>query len=175
MRYFILYQDKGYTNIPRPVKWFQKLGPGDAMKSIQKFPDREIFMIETGEDPLFIDIMTEPVIMVTEKVKKCLQLYEPNIPFKEIVLLDRKKRITQNYFVPKFVELDCLTGRSEYTNWNYDLKYAELDRRKIGDKAIFTVKGPEKRNIIIRLDAAESLLRRGAKGFMLKETDVKGD
>ncbi len=175
MRYFILHQDQGYTNIPSPVKWFQKLGPGDAMKSIQKFPDREIFMMETGEDPLFIDIMTEPVIMVTKKVKKCLQLYEPNIPFKEIVLLDRKKRITQNYFVPKFVELDCLTDRSEYTNWNYDLKYAELDRKKIADKAIFTVNGPEKRNIIIRLDAAESLLRRGAKGFMLKETDVKGD
>lgn len=111
--------------------------------------------------------------MVTEKVKKCLKLYEPNMPFKEIVLLDRQKKMAQNYFVPRFVELDCLTKRSEYTNWNYDLKYTELDGKKVGDKAIFTIKGPEKRNIVVRLDVAESLLRRGAKGFLLKETDVK--
>lgn len=173
MRYFILEQDKGYTDIPEPVNWFQKLGPGDAMKSVQKFPDREIFMVKTGDSPLFIDFMTEPMVLVTEKVKKCLKLYEPNMPFKEIVLLDRQKKMAQNYFVPRFVELDCLTKRSEYTNWNYDLKYTELDGKKVGDKAIFTIKGPEKRNILVRLDVAESLLRRGAKGFLLKETDVK--
>lgn len=34
MRYFILKQDKGYTNIPDLVNLFQKLGPGDAMKSV---------------------------------------------------------------------------------------------------------------------------------------------
>lgn len=175
MRYFTLKQDRGYTNIPSPVSWFQKLGPGDAMKSVQNFPDREIFMVKTGDSPVFIDFMTEPMVMVTEKVKKCLQLYEPNMPFKEIVLLDSKKRMARNYFVPRFAELDCLTGRSEYTNWNYDLRYAELEVGKIRDKAVFTIKGPRKRNIVIRLDVAESLLRRGAKGFLLRETDVKGD
>ncbi|MDE5823396.1 MAG: hypothetical protein K2H91_01740, partial [Lachnospiraceae bacterium] len=86
-----------------------------------------------------------------------------------------KKRMARNYFVPRFAELDCLTGRSEYTNWNYDLRYAELEVGKIRDKAVFTIKGPRKRNIVIRLDVAESLLRRGAKGFLLRETDVKGD
>ena len=175
MRYFIIEQDKGYTDIPESVSWFQKLGPGDAMKSVQNFPDREIFMVKTGDSPVFIDFITEPMVMVTERVKKCLQLYEPNLPFKEIVLLDSKKRMARNYFVPRFSELDCLTGRSEYTNWNYDLKYAELDVGKIKDKAVFTIKGPQKRNIVIRLDVAESLLRRGAKGFLLRETDVKGD
>ena len=174
LRYFIIDQDKGYTDIPNPVNWFYKLGPGDAMKSIQKFPDREIFLIHTGDSPTYIDFMTEPMIMVTEKVKKCLQLYEPNMQFKEIVLLDREKKKSQNYFVPKFTELDCMTDRSTYTNWNYDVNYVELDEQKIGDKAIFILKGPEKRNIIVRLDVAESLLRRGTKGFILKETDVKG-
>lgn len=173
MRYFILEQDKGYADIPNPVNWFQKLGPGDAMKSVQNFPDREIFMVRTGDSPIFPDFMTDPMVMVTEKVKKCLWLYEPNIPVKEIVLLDRQKRMTRNYYVPKFAELDCLTEGSKYTNWNYDLEYAELDEEKIGDKAIFMLKGPEKRNIVARMDVVESLLRRGAKGFLPKETDVR--
>ena len=47
-----------------------------------------------------------------------------------------------------------MTDRSTYTNWNYDVNYVELDEQKIGDKAIFILKGPEKRNIIVRLDVA---------------------
>lgn len=172
MRYFLLEQDEGYINIPRPVNWFKKLTPGRAMESVKKLPNREIFGVETGEDPVFLDLMTDPLVLVSEKVKKCLSLYEPNMPFKEIVLLDRTKRVAQNYFVPTLAEIDCLTKNSEYTNWNYDLKYIELEKRKLRDKAIFTIKGPQKQKIVIRLDAAESLLRRGAKGLMLKEVEV---
>ena len=40
---------------------------------------------------------------------------------------------------------------------------------ELKDKAVFTVKGPQKLNIAVRLDAAESLLRRGVKGLMFKE------
>lgn len=173
MRYFLIEQDKGYANIPRSVNWFEKLAPGKAMESLRKLPDREIFGVDTGENPDFIDIMTEPLAMMSETVKKCLSLYEPNMPIKEIVLLDKKRRMTRNYFVPFLTELDCLAEGSEYTNWNYDLKKAVLDGKKLRDKAIFTIKGPQKQNIVIRLDAVESLLRRGAKGMMLKEVEVR--
>ena len=173
MRYFLLEQDSGYINIPRPVNWFEKLTPGKAMESVKKLPNREIFGIETGENPVFLDLMTNSMVLMSEKVKKCLSLYEPNMPFKEIILMDRKRRVVHNYFVPTLAEIDCLTENSEYTNWNYDLKYIELDSKKLRDKTIFTIKGPKKQKIVIRLDAAESLLRRGAKGMMLKEVEVE--
>ena len=109
MRYFLLEQDKGYTDIPVPLGWYEILAPGKAMESLKKLPRRTIFKIKTGE----------------------------------------------------------------YTNWNYDLKKAVLDGSKLKDKAVFTVKGPQKLNIAVRLDAAESLLRRGVKGLMFKEMEVK--
>ncbi len=173
MRYFLLRQDMGYANIPRPVNWFDKLIPGKAMESLRRIPDREVFRVKTGEQTVFIDFMADPFAMVSEKAKKCFSLFEPNMPFKEIVLLDKEKREAQNYFVPFFTELCCLTENSRYTNWNYDLNYIELDESKIRDKAVFILKGPKKQNIIIRLDAVESLLRREAEGFTLKEVEVR--
>ncbi len=145
MRYFLLEQDKGYTDIPVPLGWYEILAPGKAMESLKKLPRRTIFKIKTGENTVFLDFMTDPVVMVSEKVKECLELYEPNIPFKEIVLLDRRKKMSRGYFVPFLTEL----------------------------KAVFTVKGPQKLNIAVRLDAAESLLRRSVKGLMFKEMEVK--
>lgn len=173
MRYFLVDQDMGYVNVPRPVNWFDKLAPGKVMESLRRLPDREIFRIKTGENTTFIDFMADPFVMVSDKVKKCLSLFEPNMPFREIVLLDGERRAVQNYFVPFFPELDCLTENSEYTNWSYDLKYIELDESRLRDKVIFTLKGPQKQNTIIRLDAAESLLRRGVEGFLLKEVEVR--
>lgn len=173
MRYFLLEQDNGYANIPRPVNWFDKLLPGKVMESLRKLPDREIFWIETGENTAFIDYMSDPFIMVSEKMQKCISLFEPNMPFKEIVLLDGEKRAVQNYFVPFLPELDCLTENSEYTNWNYDLKYIELDESRLRDKVIFTLKGPQKQNTVVRLDAVESFLRRGIEGMMLREVEVR--
>ncbi len=173
MRYFLLEQDRGYVNIPVPSDWFSKLTPGKAMESLRRFPDREIFRVKTGEDSVFLDIMAEPFLMMSEKVKKCIALFEPNMPFREIVLLDGEKRRVKNYFVPFLTNLDCLAEESEYTNWNYDLKKAVLDSGVIKDKAIFTIKGPQKQNTVVRLDVAESLLRRKAKGFMLKEVEVR--
>lgn len=173
MRYFLLEQDKGYTDIPVPLGWYEILAPGKAMESLKKLPRRTIFKIKTGENTVFLDFMTDPVVMVSEKVKECLELYEPNIPFKEIVLLDRRKKMSRGYFVPFLTELNCLAEESEYTNWNYDLKKAVLDGSKLKDKAVFTVKGPQKLNIAVRLDAAESLLRRSVKGLMFKEMEVK--
>ena len=84
MRYFLLEQDKGYTDIPVPLGWYEILAPGKAMESLKKLPRRTIFKIKTGENTVFLDFMTDPVVMVSEKVKECLELYEPNIPFKEI-------------------------------------------------------------------------------------------
>lgn len=173
MRYFLLEQDKGYTDIPRPLNWFDVLAPGKAMESLKNMPEREIFRIESGKETFFLDLFTDPVVLASVKAKECIEMYEPNMTFKEVVLLDRKQGISKQYFVPFFTELDCLSKETEFTNWNYDLKKAVLDGEKLRDKVIFTVKGPQKLNIVIRLDAVESLLRRSVKGLMLKELEVK--
>lgn len=173
MRYFLLEQDRGYTDIPRPVNWFDVLAPGKVMESLKTLPERENFRVEAGEETVFLDLLTDPMVMVSEKVKECIELYEPNMPFKEIVLISRKRGMSKRYFVPFFTELDCLAKETVFTNWEYDLIKAVLDGQRLKDKAIFTVKGPQKLNIVIRLDAAESLLRRSVKGLMLKEVEVK--
>ena len=46
MRYFLLEQDKGYTDIPVPLGWYEILAPGKAMESLKKLPRRTIFKIK---------------------------------------------------------------------------------------------------------------------------------
>lgn len=176
MRYYILEQDKGYKELPKLINWFEQLTASNTKKpDINNIRNREIFKIEPNENTSYLDMLFFPFFMVTDKIRECLQLYEPNIKFKEIILLDRKNKKMQNYFIPSVTELDCLTANSEYTFGHVDLKYIEIEERKAGKKAIFKIKGVEKSYIIARLDVVESLLRRGAKGLMIRKVDVRND
>lgn len=173
MRYYILEQDMGYADIPKLMNWFVHLTASNTKSpDIKNLHNREIITMQTDEDTVCADILFSPIFMISDTVKECLALYEPNMQFKEIILLDQKRRKMQNYFLPSLEEIDCLTSRSEYTFGHVDLKYIELDKNRIGDKSIFKLKGVEKNYIIARLDVVESLLRRGGKGIMVRETDV---
>ena len=173
MRYYILEQDKGFTDVPKLVNWFEHLTVANTRKpDIQNIHQREIFQMQSGEDTVYVDILFSPILMVSDTVKECMALYEPNIQFKEVILLNQKRRRMQNYFLPSLEEIDCLTPKSEYTFGHMDLKYIEIDKDKVGDKAVFKLKGVEKSYIIARLDMVESLLRRGGKGIMVREINV---
>lgn len=173
MRYYILEQDKGYKELPKLINWFEQVTASKTKKpDINNIRNREIFKIEPNENTTYSDMLFFPFFMVTDKIKDCLQLYEPNLKFKEIILLDRKYKRMQNYFIPSLSELECLTVNSEYTFGHVDLKYIEIEESAVEKKAIFKIKGVEKSYILARLDVVESLLRRGAKGLMVREVDV---
>lgn len=174
MRYYLISQDKGYTNVPKIMDIFKTLSSNHAKQaSVKNLERRNIITMKTEAGAVNIDILAGGFFLVSEIVKECMVLYEPNMVFKEMILLDKKRKVKQHYFLPEFVEIDCLTENSEFSFGHLELKRIEIDEKKIKDKAVFRIAGIEKDYIIARLDVVESLLRRGIKGMAIEEVSVR--
>lgn len=174
MRYYWIKEDKNYTLAPQIKNWFgafdiRKLKPG----YYKEIPKRILFYIEANPNTIFIDILVFPFFLVSEKIRDCLSLFEPNLEFKEFILLDRSNRKAQEYFLPQFSERNCLTKNSQFNLDHSKLNYIELDPEQIKETSIFTLEGVKSRYVIARLDVIESMLRRNVKGLCIEEVNIQ--
>ncbi|RDY32218.1 hypothetical protein [Lachnotalea glycerini] len=171
MRFFMIEEDKEYVNKPQIKNWIKTIAPRDLyMREYSKIPKRALFHIEPHKNTVFIDIITIPFLLISKKIYSVVKKYEPNLQFKEIILLDRKYAKAEEYFLPILEKKDCLTEKSEFNLDHSVIKRAVIDCEKTDDRCIFTFN--QGSNItVIRLDLAESILRREAFGFYLKEVE----
>ena len=174
MRFFVLEADKGYATAAQIVNWYKELDIRDLHEGgYDKIPRRTLLRIQPNEKTVFLDVISSPFFLMTEKIMKCTALYEPNLLFKEMILLDQKNGKTQTYFHPMLRELDCLTENCIFNLDHSELKEIELEEEKTEDKAIFRLSEVKKSCVIVRLDLLESMLRRGAIGFSIREVKVR--
>lgn len=168
-------EDDRITNSPRILFWHNKIDVRDiCMERAHKLPARELLFIEGMQDTLFTDIISKPFFLVSAKVKKIIQMYEANIIWKEMVLLNQAYERTERYYLPIFEEIDCL-----YTDnapkWGFsDAKKMIVDRGKLTDCSIFRIAGIEKQYIVGNLDIVESILKRDCIGLQLTELEIMG-
>lgn len=173
MRYFLVKQDKEYTKMPRIVNWFGKIkteciGPG----GYEQLEDDYVFMIEYKENTEYTDLVMEPFYMISNMMKYVLKVYEPNLAFTDLYLLDKKTKKAYEYYIPHLKEYDCLTAKSKIEFQGTQLSHGELDLEKLGDHSIFYLARMKKKHLVIREDLAESLLRRGFYGVNLERLDT---
>ena len=102
-----------------------------------------------------------------------MEKYDRNIIFKRLALIDRERQIQKIYDIPIFEEVEALHEDTEF-NWNKTVvKNIVLDKEKIKGKKIFKIKESDKTLAVVRLDVAESLLRREFEGMKLERLQVK--
>lgn len=170
MLFFQMETDRKYVNKPMIINWVEKFPVQDLYEGhYMKIPKRVILNIRSNPATEFVDIISTPFLLVSQKVKKVMELYEPNLQFKEIILLDRKNAFAEEYFLPLLTVKDVLSEKSVFTNNHSVLEKAVLLKEKVGDTAVFFADGAPREAGIWRLDIIESLLFRGAKGFVLNE------
>lgn len=105
-------------------------------------------------------------------MKKIIEKYDPEILFKTVPLIDLKYKKQGNYYMPIFEEVECLSEKAELNLNKTVVKKIILDKEKIKNKKIFEIKESEKTLVVVRLEVAESLLRREFKGMSLKRLEV---
>lgn len=169
MQYFMLKLHPAFTHAPNIINWYKvfdvrKLHPETA----DRVPYRSLLDISPDAAMIFTDIITFPYLLVSNLLKKVLTAYEPLIEYKDIVVLDKVNKQYALYYLPILETVDCLHETSQFNLDRSVIKKAVFDPQKTAGKSIFRIGGVKNTYIAVRLDLAESLLRRKAAGIYLE-------
>ncbi len=173
MDFFIISQD---STIPDQVEpsGILKVISRDKIKeeNIHKMDELAVqFEIKEKSSAVYPDFIENPVPLVSDKLKEILGKYEEKIFFKPVLLADIKRSRQDVYWLMVPDGIDCLSPESEF-NKNGTIKRMVIDEKKIRYRKVFKVKGILESLIVVRLDAAESILRRELTGIRLKRVEV---
>ncbi|AGX41845.1 imm11 family protein [Clostridium saccharobutylicum] len=174
MDYFLLDQDERCTCIPELLNLYKSIDKRDInLSSADKIDDTIIFYIKSNPNTEFLDVLNKQLFLVSEDMKNILEKYNANIIFKMLPLIDFDNLKQEIYYLPIFEEIEALSEEAELNLDKTVIKKLVLNKEKIQGKKIFKIKESKKDLIIIRLDVAESLLRREFKGIAIKRVEVK--
>ena len=118
------------------------------------------------------ELLVSPVFMVSEKMKKIMQLYEAEIYWKGVQLFAIEDHTPLLYYAADVPKVKCLHN-SVRVNPNGTINEVVLDSKSLPDKDIFAIDGLVETRIMISLRVAESLLRRDIYGLGLKKVGIQ--
>ncbi|AQS08719.1 hypothetical protein CLOBY_08290 [Clostridium saccharobutylicum] len=174
MDYFLLKQDEESKNVPVLMDVFNKVDVRNInLLNAHKIDEILIFNVKCTDETEFLDILDRNLFLISEKMKKIIEKYDSGILFKIIPLIDLTHDRQENYYMPIFEEIECLSEKAELNLNKTVVKKIILDKEKIKGKKIFKIKESSKTLVVVRLDVAESLLRREFKGVCLKRLEIE--
>lgn len=174
MDYFLLRQDDRYKKTPTIIDLHKKLDKRKInIKSAHELEDTIVFYIKPDKDNCFLDVLDSQLYLVSDRLKKLIAKYQPDIEFKTIALIDIENKKQKNYYLPIFEEIEALSEKSEYNIDKSVIKKLVLDSNRVKTKRIFKIKEGQKTLIVARLDFAESILRRDFDGIYLKKIQTE--
>ncbi|NEW09790.1 hypothetical protein GK047_28120 [Paenibacillus sp. SYP-B3998] len=174
MDYFILKQDERYTNTPHLLNVKEHIDSRQLnLLNAHHIASTVVLQVEADAESRFLDILDGQLFLLSENMQKVVELYEPETLFKRISLIDLKQQRQVNYVLPIFREIDALSLSSEWNTNRSVLKKSILQADKIKGNKIFRIKESEKPLIVVRLDVAESMIRRNLAGIRLVRIPVE--
>lgn len=175
MKYFEMQDSPELKYAPQLKDWYGKFDVRDIrLDRYPKLPDMQLFIVEPSENMVFTDIILFPFLLVSPTVRKVIEMYRERCFFRDIILLDQKKNESKLYHLPVLDETSGIQLRNiRYQNGTRipDEKKMQGQPLDLG-RNLFWVRDPAKRHIILSLDMAESLIRRGVTGLGLCETEL---
>lgn len=169
MKYFLIEVNENYI-APTPIGWFGIIDRKTLnAKKLYQMPKHLLFQVEKHKQMVFTDVLIFPCFMVSEKVKNIIRKYDPFIYFFRIILYDNEKKKSMAYYIPYLNKARYEEKRDEA---NRNIRHILVDRKEVGDRIIVEISDGHYSHVIIRMDLAESILRREAIGIGLREIDM---
>lgn len=161
MKFFAIQLNYAGLEVPRLQKWEENVKFQKMFDTTGFFKNEKVIMKIKSGNIFCPDILTEPVFMVSNVVKKILEKFEPNLLWREIVFNGSNVNMNKSlYFAPKLFEI---TAEKEYLaekNRLNEKKQLMVKQDSIRDKAIFRLRENTQSYVVMRLDLIEILLRR---------------
>lgn len=173
MRYFFLMQD---VELPGAIRLRDLDITGGrcvfTRKDAEQLRESAVLYLAGDGKQARWDFLESPVLMFAERFREILDAYEPELIFQEIILIHKENSLQYRYVHTLMDELDVLGSNTEYYP-NGTIKRPVLDRKKIGRHHLFLIKNGQRKDPVISLSLAESILRRNPVGIRIEEVEVE--
>ena len=167
MDFFIMSQNKRISNAARAVAGSPKIKNMNR-EELAAMPDTMLLYVEEDRHNEYPDYIEE-LGVVSGKLKRIMSKYQKDILFKTVVLIEKSNNRQQTYYYLSAPEIQsAVTVQKNMENQKNRENKLILDEEKIGQTRIFSVQHYGKR-LIVRLDAAESILRRDSYGVWFEK------
>jgi hypothetical protein len=167
-------QDRRYGNTPHFKGVFSQINIRDLCLERCNFIAAETTLtVEPNKDMQYLDLLDMQVFMVSAKLRKLLSLYEPEMIFKRISIVDYSNGHNEIYYLPILEDVNCIASQSEFNRDKSVLLKIVLNEAAIGDQPIFRLGGVATPYVVARLDLVESILRRDFEGISFKRLAVQ--
>lgn len=170
MEYFFISQDRKYKNTPAIQDFYEHFSPNlFCLESGGRIPERNIVYAQSRTKLDFVDVLSGPVLLVSDLIKRVMEAYDEALEFKMFFILNTLGDQGELYYAPllKRIRHVELSERGRNTVWGYEL--SQIEQQPICQiSAELLSKG-----MVANLEIAESLLRRGCKGIHYQRMEVK--
>lgn len=129
-----------------------------------------LFLAGTGREAR-PDFIQRPVIMFSARLKQLVDAYESDLIYKDVTLIHKENSIQYGYVQVLMDELEAVSEKTEYYP-NQTPKHLVLDRKAIAHHHMFLLAGKFRKDPVVSLALAESLLRRNVTGIRFEEVEV---
>ena len=172
MKYFLIETDEK-NRIPYSINKNRAIDIRLLTKeNFGKLPRWNIVEMDIPQEVFFPDVLCSPFLLLSETCIKTVMMYQPDILYTGIKLWDKGSGLNRTYFLPVLDELECMSDKTQYNSVGNRILRLVLDSGKIGQKAVFKIKGFDGKGFAGRLDFVESILRRGVRGIKLTEIEI---
>ncbi|MCM1425658.1 MAG: hypothetical protein NC118_03555 [Eubacterium sp.] len=165
MKYFILKTAKEYRHNPQiklPYDEKEKIFISKGNYNIIR--PKSIWTVVEKDMTYFADILIEPVLLLKEIAKNTLQIYDPRIQFKQIILQMDKSNMVELYYLPL---LETIKGVSEENN-RIRIEQSFLLTRN----AMLMLQMESKKCILANIEIIEAFLKRRITGVEIQSIDI---
>lgn len=175
MQYFSVNQDKKVQDFISFTDFKTEEHANLLKEDAETFNDITTLFVEGQGDSIYPDFIENPVFLVSDELKKVLNMYDSTLVFKTVILSNLKEQTQKVYWLVLADSLDVLDEKTEFYKNGWEKKIV-IDEKKVQGHKIFQINGLKKSQLFIHLDVAESILRRNFKCIELKkiETEVDG-
>lgn len=173
MDYFIMKTDQRLCKLPQ-MQIPKELSPvGMTKEKIKSITTTSIVYVKEshGLSIDYGDYLEKPVPFIADKFQKILQKYQQDILFHRVMLIEKGTGQQKPYFLMMPPEITCADkDKSQYDAMG-NVQDFVLDPIKAGKRKIFLAQDYG-RQLLVRLDVAESILRREANGIWFEPVKV---
>jgi hypothetical protein len=173
MEYFLLQQDRRWINPPHLREVFNKIDKkAICLEKCNQIATEITFQVDSNNEMNYLDVLDGQLFIISSTLISLVTKYEPGMVLKTVSLIDFENGREETYWLPILEDIACLAPQSKLTIDKSILKKIVLQEATIPDLSIFRIAGVGKPYIVVRLDLAESIMRRDFQGIKLTQLEV---